>query len=52
MIFNMSWSILPVGKANILQLKAKEICSCSYNQSDSKMYYADQDTFESERKSH
>ena len=23
------------GKANILQLKAKEICSCSYKQSDS-----------------
>ena len=39
-------------KANILQLNAKEMCSCSYNQSDSKMYCANQDAFESEGMSH
>lgn len=39
-------------KQVVLQIKAKEMHSCPYNQSDSIMHYADQDTFENERMSH
>lgn len=39
-------------KQVVLQIKAKEMCNCPFNQSDSKVHYADQDTFENERMSH